>query len=148
MISNRPFQNVSLPQVKTTGDFSGIDIPYILGDYGASSASVLSKQLHNLYKVPYVRNDNDNLVFLLPNKIADTKIVKEAINAILRGFVEKAKTLSIAKLDSFLKLYLVLPLNLFGALNSIVSVSIFASIKYKIPLKSLEFSLNLFKISI
>ena len=71
VISNRPFQNVSLPQVKTTGDFSGIDIPYILGDYGASSASVLSKQLHNLYKVPYVRNDNDNLVFLLPNKIAE-----------------------------------------------------------------------------
>ena len=71
VISNRPFQNVSLPQVKTSGDFSGIDIPYILGDYGASSASVLSKQLHNLYKVPFVRNDNDNLVFLLPNKIAD-----------------------------------------------------------------------------
>jgi len=71
VISNRPFQNVSLPQVKTSGDFSGIDIPYILGDYGQSSSSVLSKQLHNLYKVPYVRNDNDNLVFLLPNKIAD-----------------------------------------------------------------------------
>ena len=71
VISNRPFQNVSLPQVKTSGDFSGIDIPYILGDYSQSSASVLSKQLHNLYKVPYVRNDNDNLVFLLPNKIAD-----------------------------------------------------------------------------
>jgi len=71
VISNRPFQNVSLPQVKTTGDFSGVDIPYILGDYGQSSSSVLSKQLYNLYKVPYVRNDNDNLVFLLPNKIAD-----------------------------------------------------------------------------
>jgi hypothetical protein len=71
IISNRPFQNVSLPQVKTTGDFSGIDIPYVLGDYSASSGSVLSKQLYNLYKVPFIRNDNDNLAFLLPNKIAN-----------------------------------------------------------------------------
>jgi hypothetical protein len=71
LISNRPFQNVSLPQAKTTGDFAGFNIPYVLGDYGASSGSVLSKQLHNLYKVPFIRNDNDNLVFLLPNKIAN-----------------------------------------------------------------------------
>jgi hypothetical protein len=71
IISNRPFQNVSLPQSKTTGDFSGVDIPYILGSYNQSSSSVLSKQLYNLYKVPYVRNDNDNMVFLMPNKIAD-----------------------------------------------------------------------------
>ena len=71
LISNRPFQNVSLPQAKTTGDFAGFNIPYVLGDYGASSGSVLSKQLYNLYKVPFIRNDNDNLSFLLPNKIAN-----------------------------------------------------------------------------
>jgi len=71
IISNRPFQNVSLPQAKTTGDFSGVDIPYILGSYNQSSSSVFSKELYNLYKVPYVRNDNDNMVFLMPNKIAD-----------------------------------------------------------------------------
>jgi hypothetical protein len=71
LISNRPFQNVSLPQAKTTGDFAGFNIPYVLGDYSVSSGSVLSKQLYNLYKVPFVRNDNDNLAFLLPNKIAN-----------------------------------------------------------------------------
>jgi len=71
IISNRPFQNVSLPQAKTTGDFSGFNIPYVLGDYSVSSGSVLSKQLYNLYKVPFIRNDNDNLSFLLPNKIAN-----------------------------------------------------------------------------
>ena len=71
VISNRPFQNVSLPQVKTTGEFSGIDIPYVLGDYSASSGSVYSKQIYNVFKVPYIRNDNDNLVFLLPSKIAN-----------------------------------------------------------------------------
>ena len=71
LISNRPFQNVSLPQAKTTGDFAGFNIPYVLGDYSVSSGSVLSKQLYNLYKVPFIRNDNDNLAFLLPNKIAN-----------------------------------------------------------------------------
>ena len=71
LISSRPFQNVSLPQAKTTGDFAGFNIPYVLGDYAASSATNLSKTIYNLYKVPFVRNDNDNLVFLLPNKIAD-----------------------------------------------------------------------------
>ena len=71
VISNRPFQNVSLPQTKTTGDFAGVQIPYILGDYGQSSSSVYSKDIFNLYEVPYIRNDNDNLVFLLPNKIAN-----------------------------------------------------------------------------
>ena len=71
VISNRPFQNVSLPQAKTTGEFSGFDIPYILGDYSQSSASVLSKGIFNLYKVPFIRSDNDNMTFLLPNKIAD-----------------------------------------------------------------------------
>ena len=71
IISVRPFQNVSLPQVKTTGDFSGFDIPYVLGDYAQSSGSSLSKQIYDVYKVPFIRNDNNNLVFLLPNKIAD-----------------------------------------------------------------------------
>ena len=71
IISNRPFQSVSLPQAKTTGDFSGSTIPYVLGDYGATSASTLSKSVYDLYKVPYIRNDLDNLVFLLPNKITD-----------------------------------------------------------------------------
>jgi hypothetical protein len=71
VISNRPFQNVSLPQAKTTGDFAGVQIPYVLGDFGQSSSSVYSKDIFNLYEVPYIRNDNDNLVFLLPNKIAN-----------------------------------------------------------------------------
>ena len=45
LISSRPFQNVSLPQAKTTGDFAGFNIPYVLGDYAASSATNLSKTI-------------------------------------------------------------------------------------------------------
>jgi hypothetical protein len=71
LISNRPFQNVILPQAKTKGNLEGITIPYILGDYTQSSFNNLSKQLNDLYKVPFIRNDNDNMVFLLPNKIAN-----------------------------------------------------------------------------
>ena len=79
VISNRPFQSVSLPQAKTKGNFEGTTIPYILGDYAQSSFNNLSKQLSDLYKVPYIRNDNDNLVFLLPNKIANNT---SSINAL------------------------------------------------------------------
>ena len=71
VISNRPFQSVSLPQLKTKGKYEGTTIPYILGDYTQSNFNNLSKQISDLYKVPYIRNDNDNLVFLLPNKIAN-----------------------------------------------------------------------------
>ena len=71
LISNRPFQNVSVPQAKTTGEFSGKIIPYVVGDYTATAGTIVAKNNHNLYQVPYVRNDLDNLVFLLPNKIAN-----------------------------------------------------------------------------
>ncbi|MEL0173693.1 MAG: hypothetical protein VW904_03110 [bacterium] len=79
LISNRPFQNVVLPQAKTKGNLEGVTIPYVLGDYTQSSFNNLSKQLNDLYKVPYIRNDNDNLVFLLPNKIANNT---SSINAL------------------------------------------------------------------
>ena len=71
IISNRPFQNVSLPQVKTTGDYSGFDIPYVLGDFAQSTNAATAKNVFGLYKTPFVRSDNDNMVFLLPNKIAN-----------------------------------------------------------------------------
>ena len=71
IISNRPFQNVSLPQVKTTGDYSGFDIPYVLGDFAQSTNAATAKNVFGLFKTPFVRSDNDNMVFLLPNKIAN-----------------------------------------------------------------------------
>jgi len=74
IISNRPFQNVSLPQAKTTGDYSGFDIPYVLGDFAQSTNAATAKNVFGLYKTPFVRSDNDNMVFLLPNKIADDTV--------------------------------------------------------------------------
>ena len=90
----------------------------------------------------------DQLIRVNKPYIADRiNIIIDSANAILRGFMENAITLSIAKLSKIQKSYLDWPENLLGAVKFIVSVSSEASIRYKIPLNNLEFSLNLFKIS-
>jgi len=69
LISNRPFQNVTIPDTKTLGVSTGIDIPYILGEYTANTG-VVGTDSAKVFPTPFLRNDGENLVFILPNKIA------------------------------------------------------------------------------
>jgi hypothetical protein len=68
LISNRPFQNVVIPNTKTLGISTGIDIPFVLGEYTANTG-VVGTDSAAVFPTPFLRNDGENLVFILPDKI-------------------------------------------------------------------------------
>ena len=65
IISNRPFQDVSIPQTRSTGVGSQKFQPVVFGDYTANDTSSFSTST-SVFEVPFLKNAG-NLFYMLPN---------------------------------------------------------------------------------
>ena len=66
VVSNRPFQNVSIPQgktVSTTPQYNNQVIPLVYGDYTANSGFVNDI---DVYACPFLKNDGKDFMYIVP----------------------------------------------------------------------------------
>tara|TARA_B100000965_G_scaffold61134_1_gene46969 strand:- start:1807 stop:4134 length:2328 start_codon:yes stop_codon:yes gene_type:complete len=66
VISNRPFQNVDIPQNKTTGDVAQKIQPLVYGDYTANTPSGFSSG-SDVFPVKFLKSVGKQLHYIVPN---------------------------------------------------------------------------------
>jgi len=109
IISNRPFQNVSLPTGRTTNttnpQYNNKLIPLVYGDYTANTSFTNGQ---DVYACPFLKNDGANFIYIVPEGTSGTdklefydkglKRFLELINTNTTiATVDGAKTLSVPK---------------------------------------------------
>ena len=67
VISNRPFQNVSIPNTKTSGSdseqYNNRYIPLVYGNYTPNTEFVNGQ---DVYACPFLKNDGKNFIYIIP----------------------------------------------------------------------------------
>ena len=73
LISNRPFQNVSIPTTKTSNStieqYNNKVIPLVYGDYTANSGFTNGT---DVYACPFLKNDGKNFMYIVPENTSGT----------------------------------------------------------------------------
>jgi len=72
VVSNRPFQNVSIPQGKTSGSdndqYNNKVIPLVFGEYTPNTNFTNGQ---DVYACPFLKNDGKNFIYVIPEGTAD-----------------------------------------------------------------------------
>lgn len=93
IISTRPFQNVSLPQTKTSNasnpQYNNKFAPLVYGDYTANTEFVNGQ---DVYPCPFLKNDGENFIYILPPGTAATTEKLEFYDRGLKRFIELVQT--------------------------------------------------------
>ena len=101
LVSNRPFQNVSVPQGRTSNStdpqYNNKLIPLVLGDYTANTGFVSGQ---DVYACEFLKNDGNNFIYIIPEGTSGTDKL-EFYDKGLKRFVELVDTnTSIVTIDS------------------------------------------------
>jgi hypothetical protein len=101
LVSNRPFQNVSVPQGRTSNStdpqYNNKLIPLVLGDYTANTGFVSGQ---DVYACEFLKNDGNNFIYIIPESTSGTDKL-EFYDKGLKRFVELVDTnTSIVTIDS------------------------------------------------
>ena len=101
LVSNRPFQNVSVPQGRTSNStdpqYNNKLIPLVLGDYTANTGFVSGQ---DVYACEFLKNDGNNFIYIIPESTSGTDKL-EFYDRGLKRFVELVDTnTSIVTIDS------------------------------------------------
>ena len=101
LVSNRPFQNVSVPQGRTSNStdpqYNNKLIPLVLGDYTANTGFVSGQ---DVYACEFLKNDGNNFIYIIPESTSGTDKL-EFYDKGLKRFVELVDTnTTIATVDS------------------------------------------------
>lgn len=93
IISSRPFQNVSIPQTKTNNptnpQYNNKFAPLIYGEYTANTEFVNGQ---DVYPCPFLKNDGENFIYILPPGTAATTEKLEFYDRGLKRFIELVQT--------------------------------------------------------
>ena len=101
LVSNRPFQNVSVPQGRTSNStdsqYNNKLIPLVLGEYTANTGFVSGQ---DVYACEFLKNDGNNFIYIIPESTSGTDKL-EFYDKGLKRFVELVDTnTTIATVDS------------------------------------------------
>ena len=92
LVSNRPFQNVSVPQGRTSNStdpqYNNKLIPLVLGDYTANTGFVSGQ---DVYACEFLKNDGNNFIYIIPESTSGTDKL-EFYDKGLKRFVELVDT--------------------------------------------------------
>ena len=101
LVSNRPFQNVSIPQGKTSNSdnpqYNNKIQPLVYGDYTANTEFVNGQ---DVYACPFLKNDGKDFMYIVPEGTSGTDKL-EFYDKGMKRFVELVNTdTTIATVDS------------------------------------------------
>ncbi len=101
LVSNRPFQNVSIPQGKTSNSdnpqYNNKIQPLVFGDYTANTNFVNGQ---DVYACPFLKNDGANFMYIIPEGTSGSDKL-EFYDKGMKRFVELVNTdTTIATVDS------------------------------------------------
>ena len=101
LVSNRPFQNVSIPQGKTSNSdnpqYNNKIQPLVFGDYTANTEFVNGQ---DVYACPFLKNDGTNFMYIIPEGTSGSDKL-EFYDKGMKRFVELVNTdTTIATVDS------------------------------------------------
>jgi len=101
LVSNRPFQNVSVPQGRTSNttnpQYNNKLIPLVLGEYTANTGFVSGQ---DVYACDFLKNDGNNFIYVIPENTSGSDKL-EFYDKGLKRFVELVDTnTSIVTVDS------------------------------------------------
>ena len=92
LVSNRPFQNVSIPQGRTSNStddkYNNKLIPLVLGDYTANTGFVSGQ---DVYACDFLKNDGNNFIYVIPESTSGTDKL-EFYDKGMKRFVELVDT--------------------------------------------------------
>ena len=92
LVSNRPFQNVSVPQGRTSNStdpqYNNKLIPLVLGEYTANTGFVSGQ---DVYACEFLKNDGNNFIYIIPESTSGTDKL-EFYDKGLKRFVELVDT--------------------------------------------------------
>ena len=92
LISNRPFQNVSIPTTKTSNtdieQYNNKVIPLVYGDYTANSGFTNGT---DVYACPFLKNDGKNFMYIVPENTSGSDKL-EFYDKGMKRFLELTQT--------------------------------------------------------
>ena len=133
VISNRPFQNVSIPNTKTSGSdseqYNNRYIPLVYGNYTPNTDFVNGQ---DVYACPFLKNDGKNFIYIIPESTSGSDDLEFYDKGMKRFIpltetnttivtVDGAKTLSVPK--NMKRVFKVLPDDVTSTLSTGWSLS-------------------------
>ena len=92
MVSNRPFQNVSIPQGKTSNttidQYNNKVIPLVMGEYTPNTEFVNGT---DVYACPFLKNDGKNFIYIIPESTSGSDKL-EFYDKGMKRFIELTDT--------------------------------------------------------
>ena len=92
VVSNRPFQNVSIPQGKTSNttidQYNNKVIPLVMGEYTSNTEFVNGT---DVYSCPFLKNDGKNFIYIIPESTSGSDKL-EFYDKGMKRFIELTDT--------------------------------------------------------